>query len=96
MKYRISGPLSEYTDLELALLVMSGQFGNGQARRNALGSRYDAVQNIVEYLAVGIVPEVKNRGSMSPADIRAALEKIRPTNADFDAMVNDFIEALNK
>lgn len=96
MKYRISGPLSEYTDLELALLVMSGQFGNGQTRRNALGSRYDAVQNIVEYLAVGIVPEVKNRGSMSPADIRAALEKIRPTNADFDAMVNDFISALNK
>lgn len=96
MKYRISGPLSEYTDLELALLVMSGQFGNGQARRNVLGARYDAVQSIVEYLAVGIVPEVKNRGSMSPADIRAALEKIRPTNADFDAMVNDFIEALNK
>ena len=96
MKYRISGPLSEYTDLELALLVMSGQFGNGQNRRNALGTRYDAVQSIVEYLAVGIVPEVKNRGSMSPADIRAALEKIRPTNADFDAMVNDFISALNK
>lgn len=96
MKYRISGPLSEYTDLELALLVMSGQFGNGQVRRNALGSRYDAVQGVVEYLAVGIVPEVKNRGGMSPADIRAALEKIRPSNADFDAMVNDFIEALNK
>ena len=96
MKYRISGPLSEYTDLELALLVMSGQFGNGQNRRNSLGARYDAVQSIVEYLAVGIVPEVKNRGSMSPADIRAALEKIRPTNADFDAMVNDFISALNK
>ena len=96
MKYRISGPLSEYTDLELALLVMSGQFGNGQNRRNALGARYDAIQSLVEYLAVGIVPEVKNRGSMSPADIRAALEKIRPTNADFDAMVNDFISALNK
>lgn len=96
MKYRISGPLSEYTDLELALLVMSGQFGNGQVRRNALGSRYDTVQNIVEYLAVGIVPEVHYEKGLSPADIGKALEKIRPTNADFDAMVNDFIEALNK
>ena len=94
MVYRIRGPLSNYTNLELALLVMSGQFGNGQARKNALGARYDAVQNIVEYLAVGIVPEVKNRGSMSPEDIRAALEKIRPTDADFNAMVNEFIDAL--
>lgn len=94
MVYRIKGPLSDYTDLELALLVMSGQFGNGQARRNALGSRYDAVQNIVEYLAVGIVPDVHDGGSMSPDDIRAALEKIRPTDADFNAMVNEFIDAL--
>lgn len=94
MVYRIKGPLSDYTDLELALLVMSGQFGNGQARRNALGGRYDAVQNIVEYLAVGVVPAVPDGGSMSPEAIRAALEKIRPTDADFNAMVNEFIDAL--
>lgn len=94
MVYRIKGPLSDYTDLELALLVMSGQFGNGQDRRNALGARYDAVQNIVEYLAVGVVPDVHDGRSMSPEDIRAALEKLRPTDADFNAMVNEFIDAL--
>lgn len=93
MVYRIRGPLSDYSDLELALLVMSGQFGNGQARKNVLGARYDAVQNIVEYLAVGVVPDVHG-GSMSPDAIRAALEKIRPTDADFNAMVNEFIDAL--
>lgn len=35
------------TDYELADLVMQGCFGNGQDRKNALGSRYAAVQKIV-------------------------------------------------
>ena len=93
MKYRLESPVGEYTELELALLVMQGQFGNGAERRKALGVYYDSVQSVVEYLAVGIVPKAVNY-QISDEQIKKALEKIRPTNDDFDAMVNDFIEAL--
>ena len=52
------GRLSSYSDLEAALLVIIGAYGNGQARRNALGSRYDAVQGLVEQiLNTGKVPD---------------------------------------
>lgn len=95
MTYRLDGPIKDYTDLELALLVMQGQFGNGQERRDALGIYYPAVQAIVEDLAVGVVPAVHYEyGKMTDDEIKKALEKIRPTNADFDEMVNDFIKAL--
>ncbi len=93
MKFKLESPVGEYTELELALLVMLGQFGNGQERKNALGVYYDSVQAVVEYLAVGIVPKAVNY-NISDEQIRKALEKIRPTNADFDELVNDFIKAL--
>lgn len=35
------------SDEELARRVWAGEFGNGDARRNALGSRFDAVQALV-------------------------------------------------
>lgn len=93
MKFRLEAEIGEYSDLELALLVMLGQFGNGQERRNNLGVYYDSVQGVVEYLAVGICPKPDPRG-LTDDQIRKALEKIRPTNEDFDAMVDDFIDAL--
>ena len=93
MKFRLEAETGEYSDLELALLVMLGQFGNGQERRNNLGVYYDSVQGVVEYLAVGICPKPDPRG-LSDEQIRKALEKIRATNEDFDAMVDDFINAL--
>lgn len=43
-----SDPLSKYTDEQLADKVIKGEFGNGSDRKNALGSRYNAVQKIVE------------------------------------------------
>ena len=39
--------LSKYTDEQLADMVIAGQFGNGEDRVAALGSRYTAVQKIV-------------------------------------------------
>lgn len=52
------GRLSSYSDLECALMVIIGCYGNGQARRDALGSRYGAVQSIVEQiLNSGNVPD---------------------------------------
>ena len=40
--------LNSYTNLELALMILLGYYGNGDARKKALGSRYTACQGIVE------------------------------------------------
>lgn len=45
--HNTSGDLSRYTDEELAVKVMQGDFGNGQERIDKLGDRYAAVQKIV-------------------------------------------------
>lgn len=39
--------LANYTNKELAQMVIDGKFGNGDARKKALGARYAAVQKIV-------------------------------------------------
>lgn len=43
-------PLSEFSDLELAKMVLEGKFGNGKDRQKALGSRYKEVQKKVNEL----------------------------------------------
>lgn len=40
--------LSKYTDEQLADMVLQGKFGNGEDRKKALGSRYSAVQAIID------------------------------------------------
>ena len=40
-------PLDAFTDSQLADKVIAGEFGSGDARKNALGSRYESVQAIV-------------------------------------------------
>lgn len=40
--------LSKYSDVELARMVWNGEFGSGEARKKALGNRYDFVQHLVE------------------------------------------------
>lgn len=40
-------PLDKYSDEDLANKVIRGDFGNGEARLQALGNRYNAVQAIV-------------------------------------------------
>ena len=37
--------------LDLAVAVMQGKYGNGDARKNALGSRYDEVQGFINHIA---------------------------------------------
>ena len=52
------GRLQTYTDTELALMILLGCYGNGAARKNALGSRYAAAQALVEkILKTGAVPD---------------------------------------
>ena len=43
----IKNPLDAFTNGELADKVIAGEFGAGDARKNALGARYEAVQAIV-------------------------------------------------
>ena len=45
--------LSKYSDEELANKVIRGDYGNGQARKNALGNRYNSVQSIVNKILIG-------------------------------------------
>lgn len=42
-----ANPLDKYTDEELADRVIAGKYGSGEDRKKALGSRYEAVQKIV-------------------------------------------------
>lgn len=44
------GRLSSYSDLELALMILLGVYGNGAARKQALGSRYTEAQKIVDFI----------------------------------------------
>ena len=41
-------PFEGVSDEELAKRVWAGEFGNGEERKEALGSRYDAVQTLVD------------------------------------------------
>lgn len=46
-----SEPVPEGTTLELAVAVMQGKYGAGEARKKALGSRYEEVQNFINHIA---------------------------------------------
>lgn len=59
--------LSEFTDEELAHKVWAGEFGNGEDRKKALGSRYAAVQGLVNK-GVG-KPEEEKSESLKVGDI---------------------------
>ena len=48
-----SNDLSNYTDHQLAEMVIAGKFGNGDSRKLALGSRYSAVQALVNAILSG-------------------------------------------
>ena len=43
-------PLAQYTDEQLAQMVIDGKFGAGEERKKALGARYEAVQAIVNQM----------------------------------------------
>lgn len=49
--------LSQYTDEQLAQMVLAKKFGNNPVRQQILGSRYRAVQDIVERILAGAKPD---------------------------------------
>lgn len=84
------GKLSSYSDLECALMVIIGCYGNGQARKDALGSRYGAVQGLVEQiLNSGRVPD--GSGADPEAIRKAFLETFYDT---IEEITNEVLERI--
>lgn len=70
------GQLKTYTDLELALMIFLGCYGNGSARKHALGDRYDAAQSLVDQiLRSGQVPDGEGSGSVDPEKLQQSIDK---------------------
>lgn len=81
------GKLSSYSDLELALMILLGVYGNGAARKQALGSRYAAAQGIVEQiLRLDIIPD--GSGTVDPDKIKKAVQSV------FEDAINEITEGV--
>ncbi len=84
-----AGQLKTYTDLELALMIFLGCFGNGSARRQALGSRYEDAQGIVDQiLRSGQVPDGEGSGAVDPEKLKQSIDKC------FDDVLSDIREEI--
>ena len=68
----------DHTDLELALMVLLGYFGNGSTRKTKLGSRYGNVQKLVNKIGSGSMPvsDVYTRLNNLNKDMSAAIKNI--------------------
>lgn len=61
------------TALELAAAVMRGDYGDGDARKTALGARYDEVQNLINYVATATASQLADdveRGQLGNGQVR--------------------------
>ncbi len=85
--------VKKYSDLDLALMVLSGYLGDGAARRVKLGSRYLKVQAMVNQIVRGKMPLPDSSG-ISKEQIRAAIEKVMPGPEDVSAFVSSIMEEL--
>lgn len=79
--------LSTYSNLELALMVLLGCYGNGQARKEKLGSRYSDVQAIVEQILRGTVPA--GSAGYTKEQISKSLHSV------FDQMIDDIVKEVD-
>ena len=93
--YSAADPISQYTDLELALMVLLDVFGKGNKRREALGPRFSKVQTIVNQIIVsGYIPALSRE--YGTERVRKVLEEYRPTDAQYDDFMNEFLDALKE
>lgn len=83
------GKVNSYTDLELALMILLGCYGNGSARRQALGSRYAAAQGLVDQmLRTGAVPDGEGSGNVDPKKLQQSIDKC------FDSVLTEIREEI--
>ena len=93
--YKVIEPLSKYTDLELALMVLMNVFGSGNARRQRLGDRYTPVQIIVNRITTSkIIPP--GTGSASDEAIRRTFKRMEPSAEEYDEFIDEFLNALKE
>lgn len=77
--------LDTYTDLELAIIVMAGLMGSGEARKKQLGKRYSAVQARVNSIL---------RDQTLPAGSALKIQELRDRLVeDFAATIDDILES---
>lgn len=93
--FKPEGSLSDYSTLDLALMVLLDVFGSGYARKKALAGRYYSVQSLVNQItASGKIPV--SSSDMPLEKIRKVFEDQRPTDQDYQAYVDAFIDALKE
>lgn len=66
-----ANPLDAFTDDQLADKVIAGEFGAGDARKNALGARYESVQAIVNARSKRFNFNLAEDGSLGTASVKA-------------------------
>lgn len=83
--------LGTYSDLELALMVLLGYYGNGADRKQRLGSRYGTVQAIVEKILRGTVPSGTGPDVMQARISKAVSKVFQESNAQIaKEITNEF------
>lgn len=83
--------LGTYSDLELALMVLLGYYGNGVDRKKRLGSRYGTVQAIVEQILRGSVPSGTGPDVMQARISKAVSKVFQESNAQIaKEITNEF------
>ncbi len=93
--YSAADPISQYTDLELAMMVLLDVFGKGNKRREALGPRFSKIQTIVNQIIIsGYIPALSRE--YGTERVRKVLEEYRPTDAQYDDFMNEFLNALKE
>lgn len=81
--------LGTYSDLELALMVLLGYYGNGSDRKKRLGSRYGTVQAIVEQILRGTVPSGTGPDVMQARISKAVSKVFQESNAQIAKEITD-------
>lgn len=77
----------EGTALELAAAVMRGEYGDDDARRTALGARYDEVQDLINYVASASISQLAD-------DVERGMFGVVPTRNDVLGTRYDEVQAL--
>lgn len=80
-----------YNDLELALMVLLGYYGNGAVRAAKLGDRYSSVQTLVQrILDTQTIPS--GTGYMNKESIRKAVQAV--FNSQISEITEDIINEI--
>ena len=94
--------LKNYTDAELARMVIAGRFGNGDTRKKLLGTRYDGVQDMVNRILNGEAVDLKDNETVAREVIQGLwgngddrYNRLTAAGYNYDAVQNLVNQILN-